>query len=53
VKLPGNPFRFFFNRESGDKYGRLDGFLREFFGDLPDKELKQKSPGSGVVITRQ
>jgi serine protease Do len=53
VKIPGNPFQFFFGPEGQDQdRGQLDSFLKKFFGDIPDKELKQRSLGSGVIIDR-
>lgn len=51
VKLPGNPFQFFFGQGDQDRDpGKLDSYLRKFFGDVPDRELKQQSLGSGVII---
>lgn len=49
VKIPGNPFQFFFGRQDG---GRLDNYLKKFFGDIPERELKQRSLGSGVIIDK-
>ena len=43
VRVPGNPFRHFFGPGSEEQFGR-------FFGDVPDRELKQKSLGSGFII---
>jgi serine protease Do len=51
VKIPGNPFQFFFGQGDQDQEkGQLDGFVKKFFGDIPDRELKQRSLGSGVII---
>ena len=53
VKLPGNPFQFFFGQGNQDRDpGQFDSYLRRFFGDVPDSELKQRSLGSGVIIDR-
>jgi serine protease Do len=49
TKVPGNPFQFFFGPK---EQGPFEDFLKRFFGDMPDRELKQKSLGSGVVIDR-
>jgi serine protease Do len=49
VKIPGNPFQFFFGQQ---ERGQLDDYLRKFFGDIPERELKQRSLGSGVIIDR-
>jgi serine protease Do len=40
---PSNPFRDFFG----------DDFTDRFFGDLPKREFKQKSLGSGFIIDRE
>jgi serine protease Do len=53
VKLPGNPFQFFFGQGDEDRaQDQLDNYLRKFFGDVPDRELKQRSLGSGVIVDR-
>jgi serine protease Do len=49
VKIPGNPFRQFFGQ---DEQSPLDNFVRRHFGDIPDRELKQSSLGSGFIIDR-
>ncbi len=49
VKIPGNPFQFFFGQQDR---GQLDNYLRKFFGDIPERELKQRSLGSGVIIDK-
>jgi serine protease Do len=49
VKVPGNPFRHFF----GPDDGIFGDFLRRQFGDIPDRELKQRSLGSGFVVDRE
>jgi serine protease Do len=46
VRIPGSPFRHFFGDEPfGD-------FFRWFFEDIPDRELKQQSLGSGFIIDK-
>ncbi|GFO54174.1 peptidase [Geomonas sp. Red276] len=47
VKVPGTPFRHSF--EGQDDQGLRD-FFRHFFGNLPDREMKQQSLGSGFII---
>ena len=49
VKIPGNPFRHFFGPDEGGPFG---DFFHKFFGDVPDKELKQQSLGSGFIIEK-
>ena len=49
VKIPGNPFRQFFGP---DEEGPFGGFFHRFFGDIPDKEMKQQSLGSGFIIDK-
>ncbi len=44
VKVPGSPFRHYSGPE-GD-------FFRQFFGEMPDRELKEQSLGSGVIIDK-
>ncbi len=46
VKIPGSPFRHFFGPETGP----FDDFFKRFFGDVPDREFKQRSLGSGFII---
>jgi len=48
VKIPGSPFRHFYGPETSP----FDDFFRRFFKDLPDRELKQKSLGSGFIIDK-
>ena len=47
VRVPGNPFRHFFGPGREEQFG---DFFGRFFGDVPDRELKQKSLGSGFII---
>jgi serine protease Do len=49
VVVPGHPFREFFGRDRG---GPFEEFFRRFFGDMPDRELRQRSLGSGFIIDR-
>ena len=50
VTIPGNPYHQFFGREQG---GRFDDFFRNFFGQTPDRKLKQQSLGSGFIINKE
>jgi serine protease Do len=47
VKVPGSPFNFFFGPEEGGPFG---DFFHKFFGQIPNRELKQQSLGSGFII---
>ena len=49
VRVPGNPFRHFFGPHESDPFG---DFFGHFFGDIPDRELKQNSLGSGFIIDK-
>lgn len=49
VRIPGYPFRHFFGPEEEGPFG---DFFKRFFGDIPDRELKQQSLGSGFIIDR-
>ncbi len=49
VRIPGNPFRHFFGP---DEEGPFGDFFKRFFGDIPDRELKQQSLGSGFIIDK-
>lgn len=49
VKVPGNPFRHFFGPEEEGPFG---DFFKHFFGDMPDRELKQQSLGSGIITDK-
>jgi serine protease Do len=40
-RLPGREFKDFFG----------DEFFKRFFGEVPEREMKQKSLGSGVVVS--
>jgi serine protease Do len=48
VKMPGGPFRHFFGPE-GDPFR---DFFHDFFGDIPEREFKQQSLGSGFIIDK-
>jgi serine protease Do len=45
VKVPGNPFRQFFGPHGGP--------FGDFFGDMPDREMKQRSLGSGIIVDKE
>jgi serine protease Do len=47
MQIPGNPFRHFFGPNESDPFG---DFFKKFFGDIPDRELKKQSLGSGFII---
>jgi serine protease Do len=49
MKIPGTPFRHFFGPDEGGPFG---DFFKRFFGDIPDRELKQQSLGSGFIIDK-
>jgi len=48
VRVPGSPFRQFF----GPDEGPFGGFFKHFFGETPDREMKQQSLGSGFIIDK-
>jgi serine protease Do len=48
IKAPGNPFRQFFGHDEGP----FGDFFNHFFGDIPDRAMKQQSLGSGFIIDR-
>jgi serine protease Do len=48
VKVPGNPFKHFF----GPQEGPFGDFFHHFFGNVPDREMKQQSLGSGFIIDK-
>jgi serine protease Do len=48
VKVPGNPFKQFF----GPEQGPFGDFFRHFFGNVPNREMKQQSLGSGFIIDK-
>lgn len=50
VKIPSRPFRHFFSPDEGGPFG---DFFHRFFGDVPDRELKQQSLGSGFIIDKE
>lgn len=49
VRVPGNPFRHFFGPDDGGPFGE---FFRKYDGDIPDRELKQQSLGSGFIFDK-
>ncbi len=50
VRVPGNPFRHFFGREDEGPFG---DFFKKYYGDIPDREMKQQSLGSGFVVDKE
>ncbi len=48
VRVPGSPFRQFF----GPDEGPFGDFFKHFFGDQPDREMKQQSLGSGFIVDK-
>ena len=49
MKVTGNPFRQFFGLREENPFG---GFFHQFFGDIPDRELKQQILGSGFIVDK-
>jgi len=49
VTIPGSPFHRFFGQEQG---APLDDFFKNFFGQMPDRQMKQQSLGSGIIINK-
>lgn len=49
VRVPGNPFKQFFGPHD-ETYG---DFFGQFFGDIPDREMKQRSLGSGFIVDKE
>jgi len=49
VRVPGNPFRHFFGQDDGP----FNDFFKRYYGDMPDRELKQRSLGSGFIIDKE
>jgi len=49
VKVPGNPFRHFFGSEDDNALGEPS---KPFHEDMPDREMKQQSLGSGFIISK-
>jgi serine protease Do len=50
VKVPGNPFSHFFGPDDQDPSG--DSFRRHW-SEVPDRELKRRSLGSGFIIDKE
>jgi serine protease Do len=50
VRIPGNPFRHFFGPDDEGPFG---DFFKRFYGDIPDREMKQQSLGSGFIVDKQ
>ena len=49
VKVPGNPFRQFFEPDDESPFGEL---FKHFHENVPDREMKQQSLGSGFIISK-
>jgi serine protease Do len=49
VRVPGSPFRHFFGPGEEGPFG---DFFQRFFGNIPDREMKQQSLGSGFIIDK-
>ncbi len=50
VRIPGNPFRHFFGPDDEGPFG---DFFKRFYGDVPDREMKQQSLGSGFIVDKE
>jgi serine protease Do len=50
VTVPGNPFRQFFGHEQEGPFG---DFFHNFFGNVPDRKMKQQSLGSGFIVDKE
>jgi serine protease Do len=50
VKVPGNPFNHFFGP---DQQGPFGDFFKRYWNDVPDRELKRRSLGSGFIIDKE
>ena len=50
VRIPGNPFRHFFGPDDEGPFG---DFFKRFYGDTPDREMKQQSLGSGFIVDKE
>ena len=49
VRVPGHPFRHYFGPREEGPFG---DFYRRFFGDIPDRDFKQQSLGSGFIVDK-
>ncbi|HJV33719.1 DegQ family serine endoprotease [Geomonas sp.] len=54
VKVPGTPFNHFFGGGGSgggdDEDQQFRDFFKKYFGNMPDREMKQQSLGSGFII---
>lgn len=50
VRIPGSPFRHFFGPKEESPFG---DFFERFFGDIPDREIKQQSLGTGFIVDKE
>ena len=48
VRVPATPSDIIFVREEGP----FNDFYRRFFGDIPDRDFKQQSLGSGFIVDK-
>jgi len=54
LRRPGLRFkRFGFGGPFGDKEDPFDKFFEDFFGQLPEREFKQRGLGSGFIIDKE
>lgn len=49
TRVPGGPYHQFFGPGG---QGPFSEFLKKFFGEVPDMEIKQQSLGSGFIVDR-
>lgn len=49
VHVPGHPFRHFFGPREESPFS---DFFKRYFGDIPDREFKQQSLGSGFIVDK-
>src|SRR5208283_5198560 len=50
VRIPGNPFRHFFGPYEEGPFG---DFFKRFYGDIPERQMKQQSLGSGFIVDKE
>ena len=52
VKVPGNPFRHFFGNDEDNGENPFGELFKHFHENMPDREMKQQSLGSGFIISK-
>lgn len=52
VTVPGNPFHQFFGPGKGEDDDQFKDFFKHYFGETPDKKMKQQSLGSGFITSK-